>query len=208
MNCDTTILVNTCDDYHDVLPIFFCAIQEFWKGHNFPINLNSEYNCYVHSGIDIFSHTVDKNEKLNWGYRFKKTLSKLNHKFVINLADDYILESIVEKKRIVVDESIPKWVQEQLSKVENTAGDEIQAYFGSNDSSFGSSFSTLDNKEEKPFISSFTYIGEEQKINTPEEESNNSSSNSRDSYQNNGISNDYERLQNERQGEFQNIQRR
>ena len=100
MNCDTTILVNTCDDYHDVLPIFFCAIQEFWKGHNFPINLNSEYNCYVHSGIDIFSHTVDKNEKLNWGYRFKKTLSKLNHKFVINLADDYILESIVEKKRI------------------------------------------------------------------------------------------------------------
>ena len=114
---------------------------------------------------------------------------------------------LVEKKRIVVDESIPKWVQEQLSKVENTAGDEIQAYFGSNDSSFGSSFSSLDNKEEKPFISSFTYIGEEQKINTPEE-STNSSSNSRDSYQNNGISNDYERLQNERQSEFQNIQRR
>ena len=114
---------------------------------------------------------------------------------------------LVEKKRIVVDESIPKWIQEQLSKVENTSSDEIQAYFGSNDSSFGCSFSTLDNKEEKPFISSFTYLGEEQKINTPEE-SNNSSSNSRDSFQNNTISNDYERLQNERQSEFQNIQRR
>ena len=65
MNCDTTILVNTCDDYHDVLPIFFCAIQEFWKGHNFSINLNSEYNSYEHSEIDISSHTLDKNEKLN-----------------------------------------------------------------------------------------------------------------------------------------------
>ena len=27
----------------------------------------------------------------------------------------------------------------------------------------------LDNKEEKPFISSFTYIGDEQKINTPDD---------------------------------------
>ena len=49
---------------------------------------------------------------------------------------------LVEKKRIVVDEAIPKWVQEQLSKVENNSGDDIQAYFGSNDSSFGCSFST------------------------------------------------------------------
>ncbi len=114
---------------------------------------------------------------------------------------------LVEKKRIVVDESIPKWIQEQLSKPEETKSDDIQAYFGSNDSSFGCSFSTLDNKEEKPYISSFTYLGEEQKINTPEE-SNSSNNSSRDMNSNSGISNDYERLQNERNNEFQNIQRR
>ena len=112
---------------------------------------------------------------------------------------------LVEKKRIVVDEAIPKWIQEQLSKVENNSGDDIQAYFGSNDSSFGCSFSSLDNKEEKPFISSFTYIGDEQKIETPDDSSNSSS---RDSFQNSSTSNDYERLQNERQAEFQTIQRR
>lgn len=114
---------------------------------------------------------------------------------------------LVEKKRIVVDESIPKWIQEQLSKPEETKSEDIQAYFGSNDSSFGCSFSTLDNKEEKPYISSFTYLGEEQKINTPEE-SNSSNNSSRNMNSNSGISNEYERLQNERNNEFQNIQRR
>ena len=115
---------------------------------------------------------------------------------------------LVEKKRIVVDEAIPKWVQEQLSKVENNSGDDIQAYFGSNDSSFGCSFSTLDNKEEKPFISSFTYLGEEQKIETPDDSNDSSPTNSRNNFQNSSTSNDFERLQNERQAEFQTIQRR
>ncbi len=115
---------------------------------------------------------------------------------------------LVEKKRIVVDEAIPKWIQEQLSKNESKSSDEIQAYYGSNDSSFGCSFSTLDNKEDKPFISSFTFLGEEQKIDTPEDSNNSSQSQSRDSYQNSTISNDFERLQNERQAEFQTIQRR
>ena len=115
---------------------------------------------------------------------------------------------LVEKKRIVVDEAIPKWVQEQLSKVENNSGDDIQAYFGSNDSSFGCSFSSLDNKEEKPFISSFTYLGEEQKINTPDDSNDSTPTNSRNNFQNSSTSNDFERLQNERQAEFQSIQRR
>ena len=113
---------------------------------------------------------------------------------------------LVDKKRIVVDESIPKWIQEQLSKKENTSNDEIQAYFGSNDSSFGCSFSSLDNKDEKPFISSFTYIGDEQKINTPEDSA--GSSNNNNNFQRSGVSGDFERLQNERQNEFQSIQRR
>lgn len=113
---------------------------------------------------------------------------------------------LVEKKRIVVDEAIPKWIQEQLSKYESKNETEVQAYFGSTDSGFGNSFSTIDNKEDKPFITSFTFLGDEQKIETPDDSSN--SSNPRDSFQNNSSMNDYEKLQNERQLEFQSIQRR
>jgi hypothetical protein len=112
---------------------------------------------------------------------------------------------LVEKKRIVVDESIPKWIQEQVSTSQTKPETEVQAYFGSNDSSFGCSFSTLDNKEEKPYISSFTYIGDEQKIETPEDSA--GSSNSQNSYKTSS-NNDFEKLQNERQREFQGINRR
>jgi hypothetical protein len=113
---------------------------------------------------------------------------------------------LVSQKRIVVDEYIPKWIEEQLSKSNDTNSDELQAYFGQCDTSFGSSFSNLDNSEQKPFVSSsFTYIGDEQKITTPEESSNNKS---QQSSNNNGFSNDYEQLQNSRNDEFQSLNRR
>lgn len=118
---------------------------------------------------------------------------------------------LVSQKRIVVDDAIPKWIEEKLTTSEsNNSSGELQAYFGQCDSSFGSSFSSLDNSEQKPYVSSsFTFIGDEQKINTPEE----SSSNNNNPMQNNsflkdGLSNDFEKLQNARNNEFQPINRR
>jgi hypothetical protein len=115
---------------------------------------------------------------------------------------------LVEKKRIVVDESIPKWIQEQVSKPEETKSDDIQAYFGSSNSSYGSSFSSLDNTDDKPFVSSFTYLGEEHKIVTPEETGDSSNTSSRDSTNQSGISNDYDKLQQDRNNEFQPVPRK
>ena len=114
---------------------------------------------------------------------------------------------LVSQKRIVVDESIPKWIEEQLSSSENNNVEELQAYFGQCDSSFGSSFSNLDNTEQKPFVSSsFTYLGDEQKITTPEESSSNNQS--KESLGNSEMKNDYEKLQNSRSNEFQSLNRR
>jgi hypothetical protein len=118
---------------------------------------------------------------------------------------------LVSQKRIVVDDSIPKWIEEKLSKSESqNDGGELQAYFGQCDSSYGSSFSNLDNSEQKPYISSsFTFIGEEQKITTPEESSsNNNNSMQNNSFMKDGLSNDYEKLQNSRSNEFQPLNRR
>ena len=119
---------------------------------------------------------------------------------------------LVEKKRIVVDESIPKWIQEQVSQKQEKKTEEIQAYFGSTDSSFGASFSSLDNND-KPFVSStFTFIGEEQQITTPNDSSGNSgnsgNSNPMNTRSNSAMDNDFERLQNQRNSEFQTVQRR
>ncbi len=96
MNNNVSILINTCDKYHDVLPLFFSAFKEHWSGCNYPINLNSEYEKYECSGLKLISHTVLNNEKTNWGYRFKKALDKIKSDYIITLFDDYVLESDVD----------------------------------------------------------------------------------------------------------------
>tara|TARA_B100001027_G_C16103372_1_gene257132 strand:- start:127 stop:642 length:516 start_codon:yes stop_codon:yes gene_type:complete len=117
---------------------------------------------------------------------------------------------LVSQKRIVVDDAIPKWIEEKLSTSESNGNDELQAYFGQCDSSFGSSFSSLDNSEQKPYVSSsFTFIGDEQKITTPEESSsNNNNSMQNNSFMKDSLTNDYEKLQNSRNNDFQPINRR
>ena len=112
---------------------------------------------------------------------------------------------LVSQKRIVVDDGIPKWIEEKLSTNDSKDnGEELQAYFGQCDSSYGNSFSNLDNSEHKPYISNFTFLGDEQKITTPEE----SSSNNNEIQKSSGISNEFEQLQNSRNNEFQQINRR
>lgn len=120
---------------------------------------------------------------------------------------------LVSQKRIVVDESIPKWIEEQLTSHESkNSNEELQAYFGQCDSSYGSSFSSLDNSEQKPYVSSsFTFIGDEQKITTPNDDSinqNQSQNRQNNSFMKDGLSNEYEQLQNSRNNEFQSINRR
>ena len=69
---------------------------------------------------------------------------------------------LINDKKIVVDEAIGQWIKEKLStNAPQLESDEIQAYFGSNDDSFGLNFSNLDNSDTKPYISSFTFLGDD-----------------------------------------------
>ena len=106
---------------------------------------------------------------------------------------------LVNDKKIVVDEEIAQWIKEKTSK---PVDDSILPYFGSTDNNY----STLDNKEgNKPFISSYTFLGEEQKIETPKSDSGSNSGSSSNSSNSKAFNMD--KLQQERQSEFQPIQR-
>ena len=110
---------------------------------------------------------------------------------------------LVDEKKIVVDEAISEWIKEKVSKPKDN---EIQAYYGGCDNSYGGSFSSIDPKQDsKPFISSYTFLGDEQKIETPNGENvgaNNQGSNS------NSSNNSFERMQQSRNNEFNMPQRR
>lgn len=109
---------------------------------------------------------------------------------------------LVNDKKIVVDQDITSWIKEKISKPKD---DTIQAYYGATGNSYGAQFSNIDNSDEKPFISSYTFIGEEQKITTPDADNNgNNGNNGRiDS-----LSNKMEQIQNQRNNDFTPMQRR
>ena len=100
MNNRISIIINTCDSYHEVLPILFNSFNEHWKDCNYPIHLNSETKTFNYNNLNLKSHTIESNESFKWGYRLKKTLKSINSDYVILLLDDYILESDVDNKLI------------------------------------------------------------------------------------------------------------
>ena len=110
---------------------------------------------------------------------------------------------LINDKKIVVDEAIGDWIKERLStQAPQLQTDEIQAYFGSNGDSFGLNFSSIDNSDEKPYVSSFTFIGDDNGSSMAAQS---------DSRQQNRNTSEFdsqlERLQQARNQEFQGVKR-
>jgi len=107
---------------------------------------------------------------------------------------------LINDKKIVTDESIPEWIKEQLSSTKGPEFNEnIQAYYGTCGDSFGLNCSSIDETENKPFISSFTFLSDDNGSTMAAQN---------DVRQSKQSSNDLEDLQRQRNQEFQNIARR
>lgn len=109
---------------------------------------------------------------------------------------------LANKKQIVIDESIEKWIESLHQKPkENIISDnELQAYYGNGDVNvFSTSFSSIGDEVESdmPFSSGFSFLDEKGSINTPKETS---SGNSKQSHKstNSSLSKSYEQLINSR----------
>ena len=100
---------------------------------------------------------------------------------------------LINEQKVIVDEAIVPWIK---SKTQPTQTDEIGSYFGGD--SFSSSFSNLDDSQDKSFTNEFTYLDTPiESINTPQE-STDSNKNSKNSY---------EQLEMQRKQEFTGGQR-
>jgi hypothetical protein len=102
---EITIMVSTCDAYHDVLPLFFAALDEYWPKPRFPVVINTENLRPICIASDIRVHTLP--EARGWGDRLNATLDSISTKYVIALLDDFVLEapvsveSILEARRLM-----------------------------------------------------------------------------------------------------------
>ncbi len=92
-----TMVVNSCDAYKDVWPLFFKAIDEYWPERNFDIVINAESQL-----LDIKEdggpslHFDSGLSGDDWGARLIKTLNHIKTEYVIMVFDDYILESMID----------------------------------------------------------------------------------------------------------------
>lgn len=99
LNDKVTILVNSCDAYSDIWPLFFSAIKNYWPNH-INIVLNSETLKYEYTkGIE--THLLDKAQgNQTWGFRLRETLKDINTKYVLTLFDDFILEDNIDEQEL------------------------------------------------------------------------------------------------------------
>ena len=92
-----TVLVNSCDDYSDVWPFFFSAINEFWPNREIKILLKTK------NKTPLFKNNIDKinfyNEKQisTWGNNLIASLKVVETDFVLLLFDDFILEDYIDE---------------------------------------------------------------------------------------------------------------
>lgn len=94
---DCVIVVNSCDAYSDVWPLFFTAFAEHWSTNRIPIVVNTETAQLPILPISATVHHYSEDaENSNWGGRLLSTLSDQTADFVIMLFDDFILESDVD----------------------------------------------------------------------------------------------------------------
>lgn len=93
-----TVVVNTCDAYHDVLNIFFHAWEDCWPDCPHPVVINTESRDYSHPArVHHHSSTSGTDD---WGARLRATLSTIDSEYVMMLYDDFILDAPVSRERV------------------------------------------------------------------------------------------------------------
>lgn len=95
---ELTILVCTCDSYHDLWDPFFCLLSKHWDLRGFDIVLNTETKSYKYNGLNISTYPI-KTKK--YGERFLWYLNKIQTKYTLLLLDDFFVRRQVDERRLM-----------------------------------------------------------------------------------------------------------
>lgn len=95
------IVVNSCDAYADVWPLFCAAFKEHWANCPFRLVINTESLSYSDPALRISTHILkDCEQHLAWGGRLLETLRDQPSEYVLMLFDDFVLEGAVDAQCI------------------------------------------------------------------------------------------------------------
>lgn len=95
------VVVNSCDAYADVWPLFFAAFKDRWPDCPYPLVVNTE-SLEAHApGLRASSHVMPPDQRsVAWGARLLATLRDQSSEYVLMLFDDFVLEEPVDSETI------------------------------------------------------------------------------------------------------------
>ena len=88
------VLVNSCDKYEKLWPIYFGMLKRFWQDCDYPIYLNTENKQYSFDDLNIkMLNSTATN--LPWSKRLREAVLRIDCELILLTLDDFILEEPV-----------------------------------------------------------------------------------------------------------------
>lgn len=96
---DYSILINSCDAYRDVWPMFFHILNETWKTERPEIYLNTES---ADVGNKEFEINVIKCKKIgaSWGERLLNCLEQIDSEYILMMLEDFYFEQPIRTEMV------------------------------------------------------------------------------------------------------------
>lgn len=91
---DVTILLTTCDAYHDALIPFFTLWKRYWPDCPYRFVINTETKNFDCDDFDVV--TMCGGKGLSWSKRLKNCLKKIDTEYILLCLEDYFLQGPVD----------------------------------------------------------------------------------------------------------------
>lgn len=94
-----SVLVNSCDKYEKIWPVFFSMLGRFWPENKETVFLNTETKSYMHEEVRIES--IHTGAHRTWSARLIAALQQITTPYVLMILDDFILEEKVDHAKFL-----------------------------------------------------------------------------------------------------------
>jgi hypothetical protein len=89
---ELSILVNSCDKYADLWPIFFALFWKYWPDCPFPVYLGANENMFKHSRVEMITVGSDR----SWAETTRRMLELIPSPYVLFFLDDFFIYKPVD----------------------------------------------------------------------------------------------------------------
>lgn len=95
MNETCSILVNSCDKYHDAWHPFFTLLKKYWSQCEYKLYLNTESKSYTDYGVITLN-----SDSPSWTGRLIDSLQRIESEFILFMLEDFFLMGQVDDLEI------------------------------------------------------------------------------------------------------------